>query len=128
MTPEFKARKWLEKKAKKGARSYPIGTIAFYGPDNTRASKVSVSIMAEPDSEPEDMRRWFSDTGDVRKDSSVIVEIVDFLHENDVHSVAMVDRLIGCPHEEGIDYPEGEECPSCTYWAGRDRWTGKLLK
>ena len=24
-------------------------------------------------------------------------------------------RLIGCPHEEGIDYPEGHSCPHCPY-------------
>jgi hypothetical protein len=35
-------------------------------------------------------------------------------------------RIIGCPHEEGIDY-EGATCPACPFWAGRDRWTGKRL-
>jgi hypothetical protein len=25
-------------------------------------------------------------------------------------------------------HPEGEPCPECPYWAGRDRWTGQLLK
>jgi hypothetical protein len=38
----------------------------------------------------------------------------------------MTDKIIGCPHEEGIDYPDGEQCPVCPYWAGRDRWTGAL--
>jgi hypothetical protein len=32
--------------------------------------------------------------------------------------------MLGCPHEEGIDYPEGEACPECPYWAGRDRPIG----
>ena len=27
----------------------------------------------------------------------------------------------GCQHEEGIDYPEGELCPDCPFWAGRER-------
>jgi hypothetical protein len=40
--------------------------------------------------------------------------------------VAMPDRIIGCPHEEGIDY-EGEYCPRRAFWIGRDRWTGKLV-
>src|SRR4051812_9319014 len=40
--------------------------------------------------------------------------------------VVMTDRIIGCPHEEGIDY-EGTTCPTCPFWAGRDRWTGKRL-
>lgn len=26
--------------------------------------------------------------------------------------------------EEGIDYPDGEACPQCPYWAGRDRFSG----
>jgi hypothetical protein len=34
-----------------------------------------------------------------------------------------LERIIGCPHEEGIDYPEGKSCPQCPYWAGRDRFT-----
>jgi hypothetical protein len=42
-----------------------------------------------------------------------------------VKSVVMPDRIIGCPHEEGIDYPEGESCPQCPFWEGRDRWTGE---
>jgi hypothetical protein len=42
-----------------------------------------------------------------------------------VHSVAMVEAIIGCPHEEGIDYPTGESCPHCPFWKGRDRWTGE---
>jgi hypothetical protein len=40
----------------------------------------------------------------------------------------MVGRIIGCPHEEGIDYPEGSMCPKCPFWSSRDRWTGELLR
>src|SRR5712692_4405008 len=32
-----------------------------------------------------------------------------------------LDGIIGCPHEEGIDYPEGKSCPQCPYWARRAR-------
>ena len=35
----------------------------------------------------------------------------------------MTDRLIGCPHEEGIDYPMGRTCPRCPFWANIDRIT-----
>jgi hypothetical protein len=38
-----------------------------------------------------------------------------------VLSVAMTDGIIGCPHQEGIDY-EGEWCPLCEFWPGRDRF------
>jgi hypothetical protein len=31
------------------------------------------------------------------------------------------------PAEEGIDYPEGETCPLCPFWKGRDRWTAQRI-
>ena len=43
-------------------------------------------------------------------------------------SVVMTDRTIGCPHEEGIDYPDDTDCPQCPYWAGRDRFTHELIE
>jgi hypothetical protein len=49
------------------------------------------------------------------------------LQEHGVLTVAMADRIIGCPHEEGIDYPEGAACPLCPFWKGRDRWTGERV-
>ena len=110
-------------KAKRGMRGYPVGTIAFYGPDNRRATKVAVGIVPAR-YEPAEMRRWFGETGDVRVDETVFAEIVTFLREHKVQSVAMTEKIIGCPHEEGIDYPNGEACPDCPYWAGRDRWIG----
>ena len=103
-------------------RGYPVGTIAFYGPDNRRATKVAVGIIPAR-SEPAEMRRWLVETGDVRVDETVFAEIVTFLREHKVQSVAMTEKILGCPHEEGIDYPNGEACPDCPYWAGRDRWT-----
>lgn len=41
-------------------------------------------------------------------------------------SVVMTERIIGYPHEKGID-DEGDTCPACPLGAGRDRWTGKRL-
>ena len=117
--------KWLKKKAKQGMRGYPVGTIAFYGPDNRRASKVAVSFIRYEGADPE-LRRWFSESGDVRSDSTILAEIAAYLRQCSVHSVAMADGIIGCPHEEGIDYPFGENCPQCPYWKGRNRFTGEL--
>jgi hypothetical protein len=126
MKSDSRARKWLDKKARRGVRGYPVGTIAFYGPDSRLATKVAVGIVPAPESEPAELRRWVVETGDVRTDETVSTEIVMFLREHDVRSVAMADNMLGCPHEEGIDYPKGEVCPHCPYWAGRNRWTGKL--
>ncbi len=50
-----------------------------------------------------------------------------FIEENEATSVGMTKDIIGCPHEEGIDYPEGESCPTCRYWKGRDRLTHEML-
>jgi hypothetical protein len=116
-------KKWLQKKAKRGVRGYPVGTIAFYGPDDRRASKIAASVLQTPHSDPI-LRRWFVDTGDIRTDDRVMAEIATFFREQGVSSVGMIDSIIGCPHEEGIDYPDSEVCPKCLFWAGRDRWSG----
>ena len=62
-----RAGKRLAKKAKRGFRGYPVGTIAFYGPDNRRASKVAVSVIPAEGREPV-LERWFSEGSDVRTD------------------------------------------------------------
>ena len=124
MKPGWQPKKWLYKKAKRGVRSYPLGTIAFYGPDNRRASKVAVGIVPGPHSEVSELRRWFAEAGDLRSDDAVLTEVALYLREHGVQSVAMMDRIFGCPHEEGIDYPEGGTCPECPFWANRDRLTG----
>jgi hypothetical protein len=115
--------KWLEKKAKHGFRGYPIGTIAFYSPDDQRASKVVTSIFVAPDSDPE-MKKWFTDNTGARKNLAILAEVVSFLREREVHSIKMMERIVGCPHEEIVHYPEGQHGPQCPYWKGRDRWAG----
>jgi hypothetical protein len=42
----------LKKKTRSGFRGYPIATIAFYGPDDTRASKAAVAIVDAEGAEP----------------------------------------------------------------------------
>jgi hypothetical protein len=117
----------LEKKAKRGHRGYPLATVVFYGPDATRASKVAVGIIPEEDAEAADLQRWTSDTTDVRRDVAVHAEILRFIELHEVRTVALSPGLLGCPHEEGTDYPDGEVCPLCPYWANRDRFTGEEL-
>jgi hypothetical protein len=118
--------KRLRKKAKKGLRGWPVATVAYYGPDLSRASKVAVGIVAYEGAEPQ-MRSWLLETGDVRLDPDIAAEIVGFIEVYGALSVAMSDGIIGCPHEEGVDY-EGEWCPVCEFWHGRDRFTGKRLQ
>ena len=44
-----------------------------------------------------------------------------FVQGHGTKRVVATDRIIGCPHEEGVDYPEGKACPHCRFWAHRDR-------
>ena len=117
----------LEKKAKRGHQGFPAATLAFYGPDASRASKVVVGIVPDEHTKVTELRTWFSETADVRSDEAIGREILSFIEKNSVKTVAMSPGIIGCPHEEGKDYPEGEVCPTCTFWAIRDRWTGEKL-
>ncbi len=121
----FKA---IQKKARRGFRGFPLGTVAYYGPDDQWASKVAVSIVLNDRDEPAEMERWFAADVDLREDVGVQQEVFEFLKRHAVKSVAMMDRIIGCPHEEGRDYPNGETCPRCPFWADRDRWTGELIQ
>ena len=117
----------LLKRARKGFRGYPIATIAFYGPDDRRATKVVVGIVTREGAEPDPLERWFADDGDLRSNDETTQQIRAFLAQHNVVSVVAVDRIIGCPHEEGIDYPEGTACPQCPFWASRDRFTGEMI-
>jgi hypothetical protein len=117
----------LQKKAKKGFRGYPLATIAYYGPNNETASKVAVGIIFQEGAEPTYLEKWVLEQGDVRTDPTINEQIFQFIEKYPVRSVLMANRIIGCPHEEGIDYPEGDVCPKCPYWAHRDRWTGTTI-
>jgi len=112
----------LQKKAQRGFRGYPIATVAFYGQDDRRASKVAVGIVAGESGDVVELERWFSEKADMRSDVGIGEAILAFIRSREVRSVVVTDRIFGCPHEEGIDYPEGEACPECPYWASRDRF------
>ena len=101
-------------------RGWPAATIAFYGPDLVRASKVAVGIVPYEAAEVREMRAWQLETGDVRADAQIAQEILEYIEAHGALSVIMTDGIIGCPHQEGIDY-EGPWCPQCDFWKGRDR-------
>jgi len=104
----------LEKRAKQGFRGYPIATIAFYGATADFASKVVVAV-------------YRTEGPDVRFDEGVGDRVLSVIQSHGVQSVVMTDSIIGCPHEEGTDYPEGTPCPQCPFWAGRDRFTHERI-
>jgi len=42
-----------------------------------------------------------------------------FLSSYRIKETVFVDGNLGCPHEEGEDFPVGEDCPFCPFWAGK---------
>ena len=121
-----KNKKLITKRARKGIKSYPVATVAFYGPTNDVATKLVCGIVKSEGAEAEPIKKWFSER-DIRKSEIILGEVLQFIEENGAKSIGMVEQIIGCPHEEGIDYPEGESCPECIYWKGRDRFTHEIL-
>jgi hypothetical protein len=103
---------------------YPIATVSAYGPDNRRATKLVVGILRRAGQKsPNPMRSWSSDTTDVRNDPVVGAELADWLQSQGIKDTLSHHRIIGCPHEEGVDYPMGRTCPQCPFWFGIDRFT-----
>jgi hypothetical protein len=117
----------LKSKSKRGFRGYPVATVAYYGPDGTRATKVAVGIVLEEGRDVDPIERWNTTDSDARFDTAICASVLEFITSHNPKSVVMSPGIIGCPHEEGIDYPEGQTCPACPYWADRDRWTGDVI-
>jgi len=124
---QYKKRK-APPKADSRPELFPAATLAFYGPDDQLATKVVVSILVSADElAPLRVRKWYSSSRDVRADPALRAELLAFLQAEGVQRVVLAERIIGCPHEEGVDYPTGEICPLCPFWASHDRWTGKPI-
>ena len=100
------------------SKSGLIATIAFYGPNDQVATKAVVGIL-DKKKELKEIRKWFSATSDLREDPAIRQEIVSFIKSLDVEHATATEAVIGCPHEAGIDYPEGQSCPMCDFWRGR---------
>ena len=111
----------LRRRAKQGDQGYPRATIAFYGPNDREATKVVLGIF-QRDGDEGTIYRWFTDAKDARYDTTIQRNILARVQEHEVASLIMSENLLGCPHEEGTDYPEGETCPHCPYWKDKDRF------
>jgi hypothetical protein len=92
---------------------YPLGVLLYYGPDDKTVTKITAEIFTSPASEPV-IKRWYGDQ--VTTDRQVLAELGSYFKTHQVKRVVMTDKVIGCPHESGIDYPEGETCPYCPFW------------
>jgi hypothetical protein len=109
--------KGLERRARKGFQGYPLGIIAFYGYNDQDAVKAVIGIVEEAGVPPAHIKRWSCEKGDLRKDVAMIKEFFRYIESYEVKSVALTPGIYACPHEPGIDYPQGGSCPLCPFWA-----------
>jgi hypothetical protein len=103
-------------KAKPRQQEYPIGTVAMYGPDDKTTTKIAAGVIPRHNAEPI-MMRWVAT--DIMTNPKIQQEIQDFFSLHGVKRVAMSKGNMGCPHEEGEDFPDGEDCPFCPFWKGK---------
>lgn len=94
-------------------QTYPLATITYHGPHPDQATKISVGILTSSEEEPV-VRHWTGN--DIAEDVKAAREIASFLKEFEVERVITSEMVLSCPHEEGVDYPKGEECPYCDFW------------
>ena len=93
--------------------TYPMATITYHGPSPEKASKIVVGILVGQDTVPL-VREWSGD--EIAEDVTAAREISEFIKEHAVSRVITSEWVLSCPHEEGVDYPQGEVCPSCPDW------------
>ena len=95
---------------------YPIATVAYYGPDDKTPTKIAVGIVSQHNLVVA-LERWFGP--DVTTNPIVQAEMKQFIEQHQAKQVIITDGILGCPHEEGIDFPTGVDCPFCPFWAGK---------
>ncbi|SRR5579871_79850 len=105
-----------EYRAQQGPAKFPLGTVALYGPDDQRTTKIAAAVIVQEGAEPI-LKRWVG--SDVTTDPRVQQELQEFFKQHGVRSVAMTEGNLGCPHEEGEDFPVGADCPFCPFWKGK---------
>jgi hypothetical protein len=107
-----------EYRAEHGSRQpleLPIGTVALYGPDDKMTTKIVAGV--HNDDADVIIERWVGT--DVKENPKVQQEILAFFSKHGVKSVVATDENMGCTHEEGEDFPAGEDCPFCPFWKGK---------
>lgn len=93
-----------------------IAAIGFFGPDDQTATQATVSII-RGENEILFKKSWQAKKGDVRQDAAINHAIAEYISGFKVEKVVFSERILGCPHEPGKDFPLGEDCPLCPFWA-----------
>ena len=104
-------------KAKANRRGkFPIGTVCHYGPDDKTTTKIAAGVILRENADP--ILERFVGTN-VIGDPKVAEQIKRLFARHGVKNVIVTAGNIGCPHEEGDDFPLGADCPFCPFWAGK---------
>ena len=93
--------------------SFPLATITYHGPHPDHATKIVVGILKDQDQAPL-IKSWTGDN--IAEDVETAKAISLYIQGHDVVRVLTSEWVLSCPHEAGIDYPEGEPCPYCPDW------------
>ena len=97
---------------------YPLATVTPYGPDDRTVTKLAVGILpTETQMEVTALERWVAT--DVATNEAIAREIYSFMKAHGVKTVATATAVMGCPHEEAEDFPDGGHCPICPFWRGK---------
>ncbi len=111
----------LKQRAERGAVGYPVATVSYFGPDDHLATKVAVAILPDKSFRPSTRVSWTSQGSDLRNDEDVNKQILRVIEDHGAETVVMRDKILGCPHEEGVRIAEGFVCSDCAFWAKRRR-------
>jgi hypothetical protein len=76
-----------------------------------------VAAVFETENAKPILERWVSTN--VSNNPKVRLQMKALFDRHHVQSVIKMDGNLGCPHEEGKDFPIGEDCPFCPFWAGK---------
>ncbi len=95
---------------------FPIGTVALYGPNDRITTKVVAGVIKRDGADPI-LERWMGTN--IKDSPKVKRQMKEFFDKHGVKSVVATDTNMGCPHEEGQDFPLGGDCPFCPYWKGK---------
>lgn len=117
--------KLLERKVQRGFRGYPIVNLFMHGPNDKIATKIIAEITFKKSDGVVIFEKWFSKDIDIRQNEIVMQQVVNFVKLHSVRTVVMNKEIVGCPHEEGIDYEKGQDCSFCPFW--KDKIKGVYL-
>ena len=106
-----------QRRGRKLPPRFPVASVIQYGPDADTVTKIVVGVIPSPDAEPVALRRWVGTK--VKTDPKVANRIDEFIRSHGVRTRISAPVVMGCPHEEGEDFPVGEDCPFCPYWKGK---------